>query len=249
MIGSIILYIIQPFTLDIMMMRTTKTFRSKKDFAYEVLREQILNGDLPPGTRLVIDDLAKALTVSPIPVREALQRLQSDGFVTIEPYVGARVAEIHVGLIQEVFELLEALETISGRAACQKMTEDDFEELEVLLRRMDAEVDDLEAWSQDNVRLHQFICEWADMPLVQASMVRIVDHWDWLRRHYLDGVFAHRVHKAQEEHWRLLAALRTRNPNHVARVIQEHNRQALASYQAYLEAAEPEAPALVHQGN
>ena len=221
------------------MANTTKTFRSKKEFAYEVLRENILSGELKPGTRLIIDDLAKALSVSPIPVREALQRLQSDGFVSIEPYVGASVKEIQIDLIQEVFELLSALEVISSRAACQKMTDEDYDKLEALIRKMDDEVDDLETWSEDNVQLHQYLCEWSDMSLTQTLMTRVVDHWDWLRRYYLEAVFTHRVRGAQKDHWELLAALRTRDPAHVATVVEEHNQKALSAYLGYLEEESP----------
>ncbi|MEM7034910.1 MAG: GntR family transcriptional regulator [Chloroflexota bacterium] len=217
------------------MANTTKTFRSKKEFAYEVLRENILTGQLEPGTRLIIDDLAKDLSVSPIPVREALQLLQSDGFVSIEPYVGARVKEIQVDLVQEVFELLSSLEVISSRAACQKMTDEDFETLESLIRKMDDEVEDLETWSKDNVQLHQYICDWAGMSLTQTLMERVVDHWDWLRRYYLEDVFVHRVRGAQKDHWELLEALQTRNPAHVTAVVEAHNQKALSSYLGFLD--------------
>jgi DNA-binding GntR family transcriptional regulator len=110
-------------------MRQIKTFRSKKEFVYDALRVAILEGDLEPGARLVIDDLAMELGVSQIPVREALQQLQADGFVTIEPYIGTKVTEIDAGLVREVFDLLEALEVISGRAACLRMSEDGLPEI------------------------------------------------------------------------------------------------------------------------
>jgi DNA-binding GntR family transcriptional regulator len=216
-------------------MRQKKRYRSKKEFVYETLREEILSGAFQPGARLIIDELANELGVSPIPVREALQQLQSDGFVTIEPYMGARVTEIHAGLIQEVFALLEALEIISGRAACQNMTEADFQEMEALLQRMDGHVADLEEWSQNNMLLHQFICERAGFSLVQNLMLRIMEHWNWLRRHYLEGVFAHQIPPAQRQHWQLLKALRSGDPDYVAQVTQEHNQKALAAYLAYLE--------------
>ena len=219
-------------------MRQAKTFRSKKDFVYETLRDQILNGDLVPGTRLIIDDLASELGVSQIPVREALQQLQADRFVTIEPYIGARVAEIHEGLVHEVFELMQAMELISGRAACQKMTDADFLEMEGLVVRMDTNVDDLEQWSQDNVRLHQLICEKAEMSLVQDLLLHVQDHWQWLRRYYLEDVFALRIKKAQQDHWELLAALRTHDPNYVTNVISQHNQSALNDYLHYLDQLE-----------
>jgi DNA-binding GntR family transcriptional regulator len=214
-----------------------KPFRSKKEFAYDALRDTILEGQLEPGARLVIDELAAALGVSQIPVREALQQLQADGFVTIEPYVGARVTEIDASLICEVFDLMEALEVISGRAACLHMSEDSLAEMESRLRAMDALVTDAERFSQENARLHQFICERGGTPLVARLMAKVLAHWDRLRRHYLQDVFDRRVGKAQQEHWRVYEALGTRDADHVEQVIREHNQAARTAYTDYLEKA------------
>src|SRR6476661_204776 len=109
------------------------TFRSKKDAIYDTLHAAIVSGELAPDTRLVIDDLAAQMAVSPIPVREALQQLQADGFVVIEPYVGVTVTQIRASLVEEIFALLEATEVTSGRAACLRMTEDDLSEVERIL--------------------------------------------------------------------------------------------------------------------
>ncbi|MEM7126918.1 MAG: GntR family transcriptional regulator [Chloroflexota bacterium] len=216
-------------------MRPTTTFRSKKEFVYETIRERILSGELEPETRLIIDELSSDLGVSPIPVREALQQLQSEGLVTIEPYVGARVAEMHKESIEEIFALLEATEVISGRAACSRLTDDDLAQIESLLHAMDATVNDVERWSEQNVELHQLFCEKANMPLVGALMQQVVDYWNRLRRLYLEQVFSRRIRDAQRDHWILLEALRTRDPDKVEKVVQEHNRQALAGYLRHLE--------------
>ncbi len=215
-------------------MPKARGYHSKKEFAYETLREHIMSGALKPGTRLIIDELSAELGVSPIPVREALQQLQYDGFVTIEPYVGARVSEIHASLIKEIFALLEALETISSTVACQKMSDADFAEMEALLQRMDRDISDLEQWAEDNVQLHQFLCEKASMSLVANVMHQVLDHWNRLRRYYLQDVIGKRVEAAQRDHWRLLEALRTRDPKVVAQVIRTHNQEALSSYLQYL---------------
>ncbi|MBV7331026.1 GntR family transcriptional regulator [Chloroflexi bacterium TSY] len=216
-------------------MPAPKTFRSKKEFVYETLREQILHGSLEPEARLIIDELSTEMNVSPIPVREALQQLHADGFVTIEPYVGARVAGIHPDLIQEVFALLEAIEVVSARAACERMTEADLAEMETLLQRMDQNVSQPELWSQDNVRLHKLICERAEVHLVGNVLTWVVDHWDRLRRYYLDSVFSDRIQTAHQDHWRLFDALRTRDPEVVEHVIRTHNQSALAAYMRHLE--------------
>jgi DNA-binding GntR family transcriptional regulator len=112
--------------------------RSKKELVIATLRNAILNGELTPGTRLVIDDLARQLGVSPIPVREALQQLDADGYVAIEPYLGARVTPIEAESVVEVFSLLEIMEVISSRAACQSMSDEDFAVLEQILLNMDS---------------------------------------------------------------------------------------------------------------
>jgi DNA-binding GntR family transcriptional regulator len=221
------------------------SFRSKKDATYETLQTAIVRGDLAPGTRLVIDDLAAQMGVSSIPVREALQQLQADGFVVIEPYVGVTVTALQAGLVEEIFALLEATEVTSGRAACLRMSEDDLGEVERILRDMDTAVADLDRFSQANVRLHQFICDRAETPLVKNVMRNTLAHWDRLRRYYLEDVFAKRAAASQEEHWQMFSALRARDPDLIERVIREHNRHARAAYITYLRnaghiAAEPD---------
>src|ERR1700719_2327229 len=132
--------------------------RSKRELVIETLRKAILDRELTPGTRLVIEDLAKQLGVSPIPVREALQQLSADGYVIIEPYLGARVAPIEAESVVEVFSLLETMEVVSGRAACQHMSASDLGALEQILVKMDSLVGEPELWSQENRRFHTFIC-------------------------------------------------------------------------------------------
>lgn len=205
-------------------------FRSKKEAVLDVLRSSIAQGAFKPGDKLVIDELAARLGVSQIPVREALQQLQGEGFVEIEPYVGATVSRIEAGMITEIFELLEALELISGRAACQRMTDDDFSHMEALLVEMDGLDHDLEAWSAANMRLHRFICDCAGMPLVKSSLVKALDHWNRVRRYYLNDVFAHRVRAAQKEHWQMLRAMRACDVERLEKVVRGHNRAARKAY-------------------
>ncbi len=215
-------------------MRPVEMFKSKKDFVYDTLRASILQGERRPGTRLVIDDLAAELGVSPIPIREALQQLRADGYIEIQPYVGAKVAAIRLDSIIEIFQLLEALEVISGRAACQNFTDDDVAEMEALLDAMDEDIDDIESFSEKNVRLHQFVCDRAGTTLTGPLIGKVLDHWDRLRRFYLKDVFTGRHGAAQREHWEIFEAIRSRDPERTESVIRNHNRAARAAYVAYL---------------
>src|SRR5258708_15837057 len=215
-------------------MRKIAKVRSKNEMVYASLGAAILRSELQPGARLVIDELATELGVSQIPVREALRQLEADGFVTFEPYVGCTVTEIIANVVAEIFDMLEAMETISGRAACQRMTEADFGELDALLRHMDSLVNDPDEWSRENARFHQLICDRAETPLVRHMMDKVLQHWDRLRSYLLKDVFVHRVATAQRDHWRIFEAIRARDVALLARVVHDHNQSALAAYLEHL---------------
>ena len=224
-------------------MQDTLVFRSKNEQVYELLKAKIVRGDYAPGQPLVIDTLARQLGVSQIPIREALRQLEANGFVSIEPYVGARVTEIHAGSIHEVFSMLEHMEILSGRAACVTMSTDAFDALEQMIDGMGRLLDDPEAWSEANKRLHRFICQQAGMNVVEKMLLVALDHWDRLRCHYLEDVFAQLMPPRQAEHEQMLAALRRRDPDELERVIHSHNRESLRAYIAHLEQTHVLSPA------
>ena len=208
--------------------------RSKKEFVTDALRNAILNGELPPGTRLIIEELAKGLGVSPIPVREAIQQLASDGYVVTKPYLGAAVAPIEVESVIEVFTLLETMEVVSSRAACQRMSDADLGTLKGMLLKMDLLAGEPERWSQENRRFHQFICDRAGTRLVGSLMGKVLDHWDRLHRSFLKDVFASRLGQAQREHWKILSALRRRDPERAEAAVRAHARASIQAYARHL---------------
>ena len=212
-------------------------FRSKKDSVLDALRAAIVSGELRPGKKLVIDELAAQFGISAIPVREALQQLQADGLIIIEPHVGATVTPIEPDLVEEVFELLEGLELMSARRACTRMTGEQFDELEAIVTQMDGMLDDLDTWSAMNVRLHTFICACARIPLAQSMLVKVLDHWNRLRRVYLKEVHAKRAHLSQKEHWQILRAMKAHDIDRLERIIRDHNRAARDAYTAELNRA------------
>lgn len=217
-------------------MQQIQPIRSKNELVYASLRAAIIHGELAPGTRLVIDELAGELGVSQIPIREAMRQLEADGFIVSKPHVGATVTDIHASLIIEIFGLLEAMEVISGRAACTRLDEADWQDLKRCLKQMDDLLDDPDSWSAVNVRFHQMICERAGTPLVQKMMDKALAHWDRLRSHYqLKEVFAQRVAEAHQQHWQMFDAICNRDPQALERVVHTHNQAALGAYVNYLD--------------
>lgn len=211
-------------------------FRTKQEYVYQSLRGAIMRGELPPGQRLVIDEIARRLQVSAIPIREALQTLQSEGLVTNAPHVGATVATISVDEIHEVFAIMEGLETVAVREAAARLTDAQARTLGEIVARMDREVEehDYEAWAAMNGTLHRTIGDVAAMPLLKEMTDRALSRWERLRRHYFQGVLVPRVEQAQREHRELLAALVARNADEAERVVRAHNRNAQSAYADFL---------------
>lgn len=212
-------------------------FRTKQEYVYQTLRGAIMSGELAPGRRLVIDELARRLEVSAIPIREALQSLQAEGLVVSAPHVGATVAQVSEAEVHEVFAIMEGLESVGVREAAARLTDREADELAGIVAEMDVAVDEreYERWAELNGSYHRTIGNVAAMPLLREMTDRVLSRWERLRRHYFQGVLVPRVEQAQREHRELLAALVARDPDGAERVVRLHNRNAQAAYSLFLQ--------------
>lgn len=218
---------------------------TKQQYVYGTLRDAIIRCELKPGERLVIDDLARRLETSIIPVREALRLLESEGLVVTVPHVGATVTPISRQSIVEVFTILEGLETVSARAAAESAAEGDFGELDDLVASMDQALaaDRQGSWAELNTRFHLAISRMSGMLTLEQMLQRALDHWDRIRRHFFSGVFVRRAERAQREHHEILAQMKARDLEGLERTMRAHNRGALAAYTTYLDAIPTDPPA------
>lgn len=113
---------------------------SISDQVYRVLMDKILGGELPPGTRLLEAKLSEEFNTSRLPIREALQRLVSDGLVDTAPRRGAAVANLDARKAVEVIDALNALLVLAARQAAQKVSDADLTEMEESLNEVRKEV-------------------------------------------------------------------------------------------------------------
>lgn len=91
--------------------------RTLAEKAYASLHDAILNGQLPPGERLRIEQLADTLGMSPMPIREAIRRLDAAGLVELAPHKATRVTELSLEDLREVYQARLALEPLAVRLA------------------------------------------------------------------------------------------------------------------------------------
>lgn len=101
-----------------------------RDVVFNTLRQAILTGELKPGERLLEIHLADKLGVSRTPVREAIRQLEQEGLVVMMPRKGAQVAHITEKSMSDVLEIRLALDEFAAELACERITDDELQELE-----------------------------------------------------------------------------------------------------------------------
>ncbi|MEU6184185.1 GntR family transcriptional regulator [Streptomyces coeruleorubidus] len=151
-------------------------FFSKSDLAYAELRDRILSGTLPAGSRLAQYDLAESLNMSITPLREAIRRLSSEGLVTVETHRDVRVSVMNSNEARQLFEVRLSLDPTAAELAAQRRTDDD-------IAAMRAAVDKLlpvtRQWGEEALTAHRAFHQ----ALYRAShndvLIRLLDDlWD-----------------------------------------------------------------------
>ena len=205
---------------------------TKQQAIYQHLKGQIMEGKLPPGQRLIIDEIADDLGLSIIPVREALQLLQSERLVEIRPHAGATVAPITHENIEEVFTILEGMEAVTVRRLAKSRPPELTARLTALIKKMDLaeKRSEAEKWSALNLEFHLAMSDATGMPWLHEITTRVLGNWDRIRRHFFREGSEHRFAEAQKEHHALLKALEKGDADQAEQLARQHNRRAFRHY-------------------
>lgn len=134
---------------------------SKSETVYQALRSRILNGTYSSGYRLVLGQVAKEFGVSPVPVREAVRRLEAEGLVTFTRNVGAEVAGINTGDYADTMQALAILEGAATALAARQLSAADIAlagEINDEMRAMRGEYFDPIRFTELNHRFHEVLC-------------------------------------------------------------------------------------------
>lgn len=109
------------------------SYQPLREVVCETLRDAIRKGVLKPGERLMEIQLAEELGVSRTPVREAIRKLELEGYVIMMPRRGTYVANLSIRDVNEVFEIRMCLESLASGLAAERITEEELESLQRLL--------------------------------------------------------------------------------------------------------------------
>ncbi|GAA3986849.1 GntR family transcriptional regulator [Streptomyces plumbiresistens] len=201
-----------------------------RDRVYEALLELITTRALQPGQHLVESELAGHLGVSRQPVREALQRLNTEGWVDLRPAQGAFVHEPTEEEADQLLTVRTLLEAEAARLAAANADKAGIQVLEEILKqgRLAVASDDVDAAVALNARFHGKVMELAG----NAVLAELAAQVDRRVRWYYTPVARQRGNQSWIEHRDLIAAIADRDEQRATELMREHTEHTRRSYHA-----------------
>lgn len=186
------------------------------------LRGMIVEGKLEPGTRLNERVLCEQLLVSRTPLREAFKTLAVEGLIDLLPNRGAVVAQLSVADIQQTFEVMGALEGLSGKLACERITDAEIAEIRALQYEMMAAHArrDLPAYYRCNHEIHDRINAAARNDVLTTIYLQVNARIQSLR--FRPNFNQDKWDEAVREHSAMLEALERRDGAALGTILQQH---------------------------
>jgi DNA-binding GntR family transcriptional regulator len=206
---------------------------SFSDRVERALRARILHGDVAPGDRLNEVEIAGELGVSRGPIREALQRLASDGLVELQAHRGAFVRRLGPEEVRDLFEVRLALETTVARLAAGRATDAQLADLDALARAGSDPVGHADVRFQGARDLHARLAEATGNAALIAHLTLVNQELRLLRTR--SGEVPARAEHAVAEHAEIVAAVRAGDADGAAAAMEAHLRSALTHALAAME--------------
>ena len=202
--------------------------RVLKDQVYSILRDAVSKMDIystPEPPRLDERKLAQELGVSRTPVREALSRLEQEGFVRNIPRRGTFVIRKTKREVIEVVYAWAALESMAARLATERASDDEIGNLRTLFATFDDEEQaraHINEYSDTNIEFHQYLIGLSQCELIKTMAGSLFLHMRAIRAQALKDIEHHRSDQSVIDHIRIIEALEARDADRAERLVREH---------------------------
>jgi DNA-binding GntR family transcriptional regulator len=188
------------------------------------IRDGILGGGFPPGTRIRQEDVADRFGASRVPVREALRILENEGLVTLVANTGAWVATLTLAECEEIYQMRERLEPLLLHYGADGLTADDLDRLEDLATQMVDAVGTDEFLALDRA-FHLGCYTRAETTQLGELVVKLWNSTQPYRRAYTRSMDDDARRVVHEEHRQIVSALRDGDIDDAERVLSGHIRR------------------------
>ena len=188
----------------------------------EKLRDMIVEGVFSPGARLNERVLCERLAVSRTPLREAFKTLAVEGLIDVLPNRGAVVAQLSLADIEQTFEVMGALEGLSGQLACQRITDSQIAEIKAMQYEMRAAHArrDLHGYYKINHAIHNWINAVANNAVLTETYLQINARIQSLR--FRSNFNQEKWDAAIKEHDEMVIALEKRDGEKMRAILEQH---------------------------
>ncbi|MTI83335.1 MAG: GntR family transcriptional regulator [Firmicutes bacterium] len=213
-------------------------YKPLREIVFESLREAIIHGTLRPGERLMELQLAEQMGVSRTPVREAIRKLELEGFVVMVPRKGAYVSGISVKDIIDIFEVRASLESLAAGLAAERITEEELDQLERALFQIQ-EVsmgDNIGVVAEKDASFHALLFRSSRNQRLVAMITHLQEQIQRFRTTSL--AVPGRTKHAVAEHKNIVDAIGERNAELAQALAREHVENAEQSFLKVLQEAE-----------
>lgn len=195
-------------------------YKTKTELAMDAIRRLVRSGDLSAGGRLDVGELSRRLGMSQTPIREAMRMLQAEGLLTRQAYARTSIRHLSDRDRQELYALRAFLESFVVKLAVEKMTDEEWRQLEEIHRSME------EAYRQNrpsdlidvNRRWHLFLADIAKTAFAGDMMRRLLDAVSWHEVFLVPS----NVKTSLHQHRAVMKAIGARDAALASRLMREH---------------------------
>ena len=204
-------------------------YLSLKDRVYQNIKFQIMIGMLKPGTRLLEEELSKAMNISRAPIREAFNRLEKEGFVTIIPRKGAAVSKITAQAIEDIFEIRESLESLAVKKSIGKISIEKLEKVGESFKKFidkTANAENCLKYLALDKKFHDLLSQNCGNEKLIELLANLQEQIHWLRNISLKRVT---FSGSAKEHLAIIEALKKNDGELINKVLLQHLERAKKS--------------------
>ena len=212
------------------------SYQPLREVVCETLRDAIRKGVLKPGERLMEIQLAEELGVSRTPVREAIRKLELEGYVIMMPRRGTYVANLSIRDVNEVFEIRTSLDSLASGLAAERITDDELERLQRLLVIIGGyvEANDMDKIVETDTEFHDLLYQASRNTRLVGIIFNLREQLTRFRTTSMS--FPGRLKATLEEHRRIVEAIAQGDVKEAQQAAEDHMEKSEQTLLASMEA-------------
>ncbi|MBD1381996.1 GntR family transcriptional regulator [Metabacillus arenae] len=189
---------------------------------YRILKEQIINNEIPPGSKINVEEVQNQYQISKTPLKEALNKLQFEGLVTVKPRSGTYVSKPSKEEIIQVYDLRQAIEWKAIQLAIPHIPEKNIIDLKNKVISAEKQIfeGNYQPFFATDIEIHKIIFDYSKNRYIQRVKDTIDSHIHWFR--ILGATGQQRPYKSSIRHREILDAMHNYDISLAADLIKTH---------------------------